>query len=64
MQLPDELNPHPELFDIWARYQEKTNLDNVIATMTENRYHLPPVACRKRLEIAQTIKTQRLIHGI
>ncbi|CAL9965942.1 hypothetical protein VPHD520_0106 [Vibrio phage D520] len=62
-KLPFELNPYPELYAIWEHYQGKSDLDKVIVALQENLYHLPPLACKKRLQIALTIKTQRLLHG-
>lgn len=62
--LPPELNPHPELEEIWEHYQQKADIDWLIKYLQSNECFLSLIARRKRLEIAQTIKTQRLLHGI
>lgn len=62
--LSPELNPHPELEEIWKQYQQRADIDWLIKYLQSNECFLPPIARRKRLEIAQTIKTQRLLHGI
>lgn len=62
--LPPELNPYPELNGIWEDYQGRTDIDWLIQYLQNNECFLPPKARRKRLEIAQTIKTQRLLHDL
>lgn len=62
--LPEELNPHPELDEFWEKWNTYSDETLVEAPVYISQCPLPLQAKQKRLAIIQTIRTQRLIHGI
>lgn len=54
-----DLNPHPELEDVWALYMERTN--PWITDRLLSGFPLPPETTRKRVAMLKSILTYRSI---